>query len=114
MISCLGLIGLSAFSITQRTKEIGIRKVLGSSVSGIVQLLTKDFLILIFIAFVVAVPAAWFASTRWLESFAYKIDVSWWVFLLAAAIVFLTAFATISFQTIKAACANPVNSLRSE
>ena len=114
IISCLGLIGLSAFSITQRTKEIGVRKILGSSVYGIVQLLTKDFLFLIAFAFLIAAPVAWLAATRWLEDFAYRITISWWIFLVAAFTVFLVAFVTIGFQTVKAAIGNPVNSLRSE
>lgn len=114
MISCLGLVGLSSFSITQRTKEIGIRKILGSSAYGIVQLLTKDLLILVVVALLIAVPIAWFASTRWLEDFAYRINISWWIFLLTAFTVFLVAFVTLSFQTVKAALANPVESLRFE
>lgn len=114
IISCLGLIGLSAFSIVQRTKEIGVRKILGLSAFGIVQLLTRDFLFLVAIAFLIATPAAWFASAQWLEGFAYRITISWWIFLISVLTVFLVAFLTISFQTIKAAISNPVNSLRSE
>ena len=114
LLSCLGLLGLSAFSTVQRTKEIGIRKVLGSSVSAIVRLLTKDFLKLILISFVIGVPIAWLGMNKWLQEFAYRINISWWIFALAGIFVIFIAFLTISFQAIKAAVANPVESLRSE
>lgn len=114
LLSCLGLLGLSAFSTVQRTKEIGIRKVLGSSVYSIVNLLTKDFIILIGIAFLIGVPIAWFCMNKWLQEFAYRIHIGWWIFALAGISVMIIAMATISFQAIKAAMANPVESLRSE
>ena len=114
IISCLGLLGLVSFNTAQRTKEIGIRKVLGASVPGIVQLLSKDFLKLILIAFVIAIPVALYFMQRWLEGFAYRVQVSWWIFLVAGAIAFFIAMITISFQSIKAAIANPVKSLRTE
>ncbi len=114
LISCLGLIGLSAFSIAQRTKEIGVRKVLGSSTARIVHLLTKEFFVLIAVAFAIAVPLAWMGMNEWLQSFAYQIDMTWWMFVLAGAIVITVAFATVSFQTIRAAMTNPVKSLKTE
>jgi len=113
-IACLGLLGLSLFATTQRTKEIGVRKVLGASVSNIVLLLSKDFVKLVMIAFVIASPVAWFIMHRWLQDFAYRINVSWWIFLVAGLLAVLIALATISFQAIKAAVANPVKSLRTE
>ncbi|MXV51476.1 FtsX-like permease family protein [Pedobacter sp. HMF7647] len=114
LIACLGLFGLSAFTITQRIKEIGIRKVLGASVVGIVQLLSIDFLLLVGIAALIAFPITWYAMKNWLSDFAYRIDIAWWVFLAASAIALIIAFATISFQAVKAAIANPVKSLRTE
>jgi putative ABC transport system permease protein len=113
-IACLGLFGLSAFAITQRIKEIGIRKVLGANVTTIVALLSKDFLKLVAIAAVIAFPVAWYAMNAWLEDFAYRINIPWWIFLLAGILAALVALATISFQAIKAAIANPVKSLRTE
>ncbi len=113
-IACLGLFGLSAFTITQRVKEIGIRKVLGASTAGIVTLLSKDFLKLVMIAAVIAFPVAWFAMHSWLQDFAYRISIEWWIFLIAGFIAALVALATISFQAIRAALANPVKSLRTE
>jgi putative ABC transport system permease protein len=113
-IACLGLFGLSAFAISQRVKEIGIRKVLGANVNTIVALLSKDFLKLVLLAAVIAFPIAWYAMDSWLQDFAYRINVSWWVFVLAGIIAAIIAFATISFQAVKAAIANPVKSLRSE
>ena len=114
LISCLGLFGLSAFTAEQRKKEIGVRKVLGSSVAGIVGLLSKDFVQLVVIAVVVASPIAWFMMQNWLESFAYRIEINWMVFLLAGIIAMLIALLTVSFQAIKAASVNPVKSLRTE
>lgn len=114
MISCLGLFGLAAFTAEQRTKEIGIRKVLGASVQNIVVLLSKEFVRLVLLAFVIATPIAWYAMNKWLENFAYAIDVSWWVFAVAGLLALLIAFLTVSWQAIKAAMANPVESLRSE
>jgi putative ABC transport system permease protein len=113
-IACLGLFGLSAFTITQRVKEIGIRKVLGATTGSIVELISKDFLLLVVIAAVIAFPVAWYAMHHWLQNFAYRIDIAWWVFILAGIIAILIAFATISFQAIKAATSNPVKNLRSE
>jgi len=113
-ISCLGLLGLSSYSTMQRTKEIGIRKVLGANVPGIVNLLSIDFIKLVLIALVIAVPVAWFGMNRWLQDFAYRTDIAWWIFGLAGLLSVLIAFSTISFQSIKAAIANPVKSLRTE
>jgi putative ABC transport system permease protein len=113
-ISCLGLFGLATFSAEQRNKEIGIRKVLGASVPGIVQLLSKEFLRLVFIAIVIATPIAWWAMNKWLQNFAYKIDIAWWMFAIAGLLAILIALFTVSFQAIKAAVANPVKSLRTE
>lgn len=114
LIACLGLFGLAAFIAEQRTKEIGIRKVLGASVTSLVQLLSKDFIILVLIAFVLAAPLAWYFMNQWLQDFTYRVDISWWVFLVAVGIAFFIALATISFQAIKAAIANPVKNLRTE
>ena len=113
-ISCLGLFGLSTFTAEQRTKEIGIRKVLGASVTQVVTLLSKDFLKLVLIAFVIATPLAWYAMHKWLQDFAYCIDIHWWIFALAGGLAFLIALLTVSFQAIRAALANPVKSLRTE
>jgi putative ABC transport system permease protein len=114
MVACLGLFGLSAFAAEQRTKEIGIRKVLGASVSGIIQMLSKDFLKLVLIATIIAFPVAWWAMTKWLQDFAYRIPIGWWIFFLAGGLALLIALFTVSFQAIKAALMNPVKSLRSE
>ncbi len=114
IISCLGLFGLAAYTAEQRTREIGIRKVLGASVTSIASLLSKDFLKLVLIAAVIAFPLSWWAMHNWLQHYAYRIDISWWVFLLAGVLAVIIALATISFQSIRAAVANPVNSLRSE
>ncbi|MDE1191905.1 MAG: ABC transporter permease [Arachidicoccus sp.] len=114
IISALGLLGLAAFVAEQRTKEIGIRKVFGASVRGITLLLSKDFVKLVIIGIVIAMPVAWWAANKWLNNFAYKIHLSWWIFLLAGILVLLIAFLTISFQTIRAARANPVKSLKTE
>jgi putative ABC transport system permease protein len=113
-IACLGLLGLSLFATAQRTKEIGVRKVLGASVSNIVALLSKDFIKLVIIAFVIASPVAWYIMHNWLQDFAYRIHISWWIFLGAGLLAVVIALGTISFQAIKAAVANPVKSLRSE
>ena len=113
-ISCLGLLGLASYSTIQRTKEIGIRKVLGASTSNIVNLLSKDFLKLVAVSALIAFPIAWFSMHKWLEDFAYRIGVSWWVFLAAGILATLIALFTISFQAIRAAVANPVKSLRTE
>ena len=113
-IACLGLFGLATFTAQQRTKEIGVRKVLGASVTSIVALLSKDFLRLVLIAIVIASPLAWYAMNRWLQDFAYKITIEWWVFALAGLLAVGIALLTVSFQSIKAALMNPVKSLRSE
>jgi ABC-type antimicrobial peptide transport system permease subunit len=114
LISCLGLFGLVSFVAEQRTREIGIRKVLGASVSGVVALLSKDFLKLITIAIVIASPFAWFVMNKWLQDYAYRISIGWWVFIAAGSLAILVAFVTISLQAIKAAIANPVKSLHTE
>ncbi|WP_229311687.1 ABC transporter permease [Larkinella rosea] len=113
-IGCLGLFGLAAYMAEQRTKEIGVRKVLGASVISIVALLSKDFLKLALIAFVIASPIAGYFMNRWLQDFAYKIEIEWWIFALAGLLAVGIALLTVSFQSIKAALANPVSSLRSE
>ena len=113
-IASLGLLGLSLFATLQRTKEIGVRKVLGASVSNIVILLSKDFIKLVIIAIVIATPIAWLILHHWLQDFAYHIGISWWIFALSGIVAVIIALATISFQAIKAATANPVKSLRSE
>ena len=113
-ISCLGLFGLVAFSAEQRKKEIGVRKVLGASVPGIVQLLSKEFLKLVIISILIATPVAWWAMSKWLQSFTYRVDLSWWMFALAGLIAIFIALFTVSFQAIKAAVINPVKSLRTE
>lgn len=113
-ISCLGLLGLSAFMAEQRTKEIGVRKVLGASVQNVISLLSKDFLRLVFIAIILASPLAWYAMNKWLANFTYHIDMEWWIFALAGLLAVLIALLTVSFQSVKAALMNPVKSLRSE
>ena len=113
-IACLGLFGLATFMAEQRTKEIGIRKVLGASVPGIIGLLSKDFLKLVLISIVIASPLAYFGLEKWLEDFAYRVDIHWWIFALAGIIAVTIAFLTVSFQSLKAALANPVTSLRNE
>jgi putative ABC transport system permease protein len=113
-IACLGLLGLAAFTAEQRTKEIGIRKVLGASSAGIVAMLSKDFLKLVILAILVATPVAWYAMNRWLDDYAYRTDLSVSTFAIAGGIALLIAFATVSFQALKAARTNPVKSLRSE
>jgi putative ABC transport system permease protein len=114
VISCLGLFGLAAFSAEQRSKEIGIRKVLGASVTGITRLLSTDFLRLVGIAFVIATPVAWWVMHRWLETFAYRVGLSWWMFGVAGGLSLLIALLTVSFHAIRAALANPIRSLRAE
>jgi putative ABC transport system permease protein len=110
----LGLLGLAALAAVNRTKEVGIRKVLGASVTGIVGLLSKDFLKLVVIALLIASPLAWYFMHRWLEGFAYRINIGWSVFLIAAIGALLVALVTVGAQAIRAAVANPVNSLRTE
>jgi putative ABC transport system permease protein len=113
-ISCLGIFGLAAFTIRQRIKEIGVRKVLGATVSNIAGLLSKDFIKLVIFAATIASPIAYFGIYKWLESFAYRINISWWIFLIAGIAAIVIAITTVSFQAIKAAMANPVKSLRTE
>ena len=114
LISCLGLFGLAAYTAERRTKEIGIRKVLGASVSGIAGLLSKDFLQLVALSCLIAFPVAWWMMSKWLLNYQYHIDISWWIFLIAGVVSILIALLTVSFQAIKAAIANPVKSLRTE
>jgi putative ABC transport system permease protein len=113
-ISCLGLLGLASYSTIQRTKEIGVRKVLGASVPDIINLLSKEFLKLVLVAFIIASPVAWLFMNKWLRDFAYRTSLAWWMFLFAGIAAIIIAFVTISFQAIKAAVANPVKSLRTE
>ncbi|MGB3588001.1 MAG: FtsX-like permease family protein, partial [Tunicatimonas sp.] len=113
-ISCLGLFGLASFVAERRTKEIGIRKVLGASVVNLWQLLSKDFLSLILIACLVAIPLAYYFARDWLQNYDYRTDLNWWVFGAAAGGALIITIATVSYQTVKAALANPVKSLRSE
>ena len=113
-VACLGLFGLAMFSTIQRTKEIGVRKVLGASVSNILVLLSKDFVKLVLIASVIAFPVAWWVMNKWLQDFTYRINIGWSVFAVAATAALLIALLTVSFQAIKAAIANPVKSLRTE
>lgn len=113
-VSCIGLFGLSVLAAEKRTKEIGIRKILGASVNGVVTILSKDFLKLVCIALIVAVPAAWMVANKWLQNYPYRITIGWQIFAAACFLVVFIAMATVSFQAIKAAVANPVKSLRTE
>jgi len=113
-IACLGLFGLATFTAEQRTKEIGIRKVLGASIPDVIGLLSKEFIIMVGIAIVIATPVAWWAMNVWLQDFAYRINISWWVFVMAGVAAIIIALITVSFQAIRAAVANPVKSLRTE
>jgi putative ABC transport system permease protein len=113
-ISCLGLLGLVIYTTTQRTKEIGVRKVLGASVTQIVSLLSKDFIRLVVLGFIIAVPLAWWAMNKWLQDFVYRTSISWWIFILSGLLMILMALLTLSIQTIRSAIANPVKSLRTE
>jgi putative ABC transport system permease protein len=114
VVACLGLSGLAVFTAEQRTKEIGIRKVHGASVADIVSLLSRDFIKLVLIAIVIAAPVAWYIMNSWLQDFAYRTAIPWWVFLLSGGIAVLIALFTVSFQSVKAALMNPVKSLRTE
>jgi ABC-type antimicrobial peptide transport system permease subunit len=114
LISCLGLFGLAAFTAQKRQKEIGIRKVVGASISNVVAMLSKDFVVLVSLALTIAIPLSWWAANEWLQSFAYRISISPFVFIIAGLAVMLITIITISFQAIKAAMANPVKSLRTE
>src|SRR5690606_21410259 len=113
-IACLGLFGLAAFIAEQRTKEIGIRKVLGASVAGLIRLLSADFLKLVGVAIIVAIPVAWWIMAQWLEDFAYRVEIQWWMFAAAGLAAVVIALLTVSGQAIRAAMANPVDSLRDE
>jgi len=114
MIACLGLFGLAAFSAEQRKKEIGIRKVLGAAPGNVMLILSKDFFVLILVASLIAFPIAWWTMHAWLQNFAYRAGISWWIFLLSGMIAALIAMLTISYQAIKAAFLNPLTSLKSE
>jgi putative ABC transport system permease protein len=114
VIAAMGLFSLTLLSINQRVKEIGIRKVVGAPVRAILFLLSKDFLKMVLVGNVIAWPLTWFAVQQWLQNFAYRIDISWWVFPLAGGLILLMVLITVSYKTIKAAMANPVESLRYE
>jgi len=114
LIACLGLFGLATYMAEQRTKEIGVRKVLGASIGNLVSMLSKDFLKLVLIGAFVAFPFSWFIMHKWLEDFAFRVEISWWIFVVAGVVAMLIALLTVSFQAIKAAVANPVKSLRTE
>jgi putative ABC transport system permease protein len=114
LIACLGLSGLSILTSSTRSREIGIRKVLGASVRGIVILLSKDFIKLVLHAFIIASPVAWYIMHLWLQDFAYRVDITWWIFVLAGLLSLMIALLVIGFQTIRSAIANPVKSLRTE
>jgi len=110
----MGLFAIALIVIEQRTKEIGVRKVLGASIPNIVTLISKDFLKLVLVAFVIATPIAYYLMSKWLEDFAYKTDLSWWIFALAGIVSLVIAFLTVSYQAIRAALMNPVKSLKTE
>jgi ABC-type antimicrobial peptide transport system permease subunit len=114
LISCIGLFGLITFMAAQRTKEIGIRKVLGASVAGVALMLAKEFIFLVILAMLIASPVAYYLIHQWLQSFAYRVNISWWLFVLAGISAILIAMLTISYQAVKAALANPVKTLRAE
>ena len=114
VISCLGLYGLVSFMAMQKTKEVGIRKVLGASVSSIVMLFSKEFTILIFVAFLAAAPVAWWLMSKWLDNFVFKIDMNVWIFIMAIVVSIVIAWITVGFKAIRAALANPIRSLRNE
>src|SRR5690606_38210240 len=113
-ISCLGLLGLSTYTVRQRVKEIGIRKVLGASVANILQLLSGGSILLVLLAVIIASPIAWWGMNKWLDDFAFHIDIQWWVFVVAGLVALLIALLTVSWQAIRAALANPVDSLKDE
>jgi len=113
-ISCLGLFGMASFMAEQRTKEIGVRKVLGASVFNLWKLLSKDFVTLVFISFFIAIPVSWVSMHNWLQNYEYRTSISLWVFVITGSMALLITLATVSFQAIKAALANPVKSLRTE
>lgn len=113
-VACLGLFALATFTIEQRVKEVGIRKVLGATVRQVTLLLSKDFIFLVLLAILIACPVSWWLMSRWLDNFAYRIELDWWLYILAAAAAVVISFLTVSYQSIKAALANPVHSLRNE
>src|SRR5690606_37960792 len=114
LIACLGLFGIAAFTSERRTKEIGVRKVLGASIAQIISMLSAVFLKIVVVAILIASPLAWYAMNRWLADFAYRIEMEWWMFALAGLVAVAVALLTVSFQAIKAAVANPVESLKAE
>jgi len=114
LISCLGLFGLAAYTAERRTKEIGVRRVLGASISGIAGLLSKDFIRLVVFASIIAFPVAWWMMNNWLQDYEYRISISWWIFIVAGALAIFIALITISSHAIRAAMANPAKSLRTE
>jgi putative ABC transport system permease protein len=114
LIACFGLLGLSAYNVLQRTKEIGVRKVLGASVRQLIFLLSKEFLYLVLVALVIAIPLTWWVMHNWLQDFAYRISIQWWVFALAGIMAIGVALVTVGFQALRAALDNPVKSLRTE
>jgi len=114
LLACLGLFGLAAFTTVQRTKEIGIRRVLGANITNITMLIARNFLLMIGIAIVIAIPFAWYAGNKWLQDFAFRIPVQGWIFIAAAAATILIALATVGFHSVRSALMNPVRSLRTE
>jgi putative ABC transport system permease protein len=114
LIACLGLFGLATYAAEQRIREIGIRKVLGASVSGIVTMLSKDFIKLVLIASVLAIPVSWWMMNNWLSDFAYRTKIYWWIFVIAGALALFVALFTVGLKALKAAVANPIKSLRTE
>jgi ABC-type antimicrobial peptide transport system permease subunit len=113
-ISCLGLFGLAAFTVDQRTKEIAMRKILGASVTGLFKMMSKDFVKIIVIALMISIPISWYVMNNWIQGFAFHIDISWWMFAFSGFMVLLIAMFTVSYHTLKAARTNPVKSLRTE
>src|SRR4029078_9782821 len=114
VLACMGLFALTAFTMVQRTKEIGIRKVLGATVNNILLLVSADFIRLVLVAFIIAAPVAWWLSQKWLDNFVYRMPLHWWYFALAGLLTLIIAFITISLQALKTAMANPVKNLRTE
>ena len=114
LISCLGLFGLASFTAEQRTKEIGIRKVLGASAAALWRMLSKDFVLLVAVASFIAMPLAWYAMGEWLENYQYRTEMSWWIFVLAGAGALMLTLATVSYQAVRAAWVDPVKSLKTE
>jgi putative ABC transport system permease protein len=114
VISCIGILGLAIFSSERRTKEIGIRKINGARISEVLLMLNKEFIILVTIAYIIAIPIAWYSMHKWLENFAYRTELSWWIFALSGLIAFIIALLTVSWQSWSAASRNPVEALRYE